>query len=69
MSAPMSPCQFCPDRYVGCKSSCDRWGRYSSEFTEYKAVVNAAKKRYFDLTYHAIESNTKGKKLRGGYRK
>ena len=39
----MSPCKDCPDRYIGCHSSCNKYISYKNELEDFKAKVKKAK--------------------------
>lgn len=56
----VSPCKDCPERFIGCHSSCERYKQYRSELDEFKA------KRAADKDERAFASEIKGavKRLR-----
>ena len=55
-----SPCKDCPERFIGCHSSCEKYRQYRSELDEIKA------KRAADKDERAFASEIKGavKRLR-----
>ena len=56
----VSPCKDCPERFVGCHSSCERYKQYRSELDAFKAI------RAADKDERAFASEIKGavKRLR-----
>ena len=39
----LCPCKNCPDRYIGCHSSCNKYISYKTELENFKDKVKKAK--------------------------
>lgn len=50
----VSPCKDCPERFVGCHSSCEKYKQYRSELDAFKAI------RAADKDERAFASEIKG---------
>ena len=40
---PQSPCKGCQERHLACHDSCEKFGKYREELSEYKKTVSKNK--------------------------
>ena len=43
---PISPCQGCTDRRLGCHNECDKYIKYKQDFEEWKQTTKPYKRQY-----------------------